>query len=98
MHGVVVIVVLTLLLRATTVAADPVRVLILAGQSNAVGYGSDASLLPPALSSPQTDVRFWFDEGPFLPLRIPRCGSTREMRSSLYGSSRIRAGSRLPGR
>jgi cysteine-rich repeat protein len=59
------------LMRAAMVTADPVMVFILAGQSNAVGYGSEASLLPPPLDMPQTDVRFWFDEGPFFALFDP---------------------------
>ena len=42
--------------------AAEVQVLVLAGQSNAVGYGSDATFLPPALAVPQTDIRFRFDE------------------------------------
>ncbi|MGH8528308.1 MAG: sialate O-acetylesterase [Nevskiales bacterium] len=45
--------------------AAEVRVFVLAGQSNAVGFGSNASDLPPELSAPQNDVRFWFEEGPF---------------------------------
>jgi cysteine-rich repeat protein len=54
-----------------TAAADPVMVFIVAGQSNAVGYGSDATLLPPPLDAPQADVRFRFDEGPFFALANP---------------------------
>lgn len=45
--------------------AAEVKVFILAGQSNAVGFGSDANSLPPALYAPQTDVLFWYEEGPF---------------------------------
>jgi cysteine-rich repeat protein len=52
-------------------AADPVQVFIVGGQSNAVGYGSDANLLPPALYAPQADVRFWFDEGSFFSIVNP---------------------------
>lgn len=63
--------VLGLLGHATVVAADPVQVFIVAGQSNAVGYGSDANLLPPALYAPQADVRFWFDEGSFFSIGNP---------------------------
>src|SRR5512139_1017353 len=43
--------------------ADEVRVFLVAGQSNAVGCGSDAGLLPPELYAPQPDVLFWFEEG-----------------------------------
>jgi cysteine-rich repeat protein len=65
------IAILCLLGRAAVAGADPVQVVILAGQSNAVGYGSDANLLPPALYAPQTDVRFWFDEGSFFSIPNP---------------------------
>ncbi len=47
--------------RSGVTSAAPVKVFVLAGQSNAVGYGAAASQLPPALSAPQTDVRFWWD-------------------------------------
>jgi hypothetical protein len=40
-----------------------VRVFVLAGSSNALGYGADAFLLPPELSGPQADVRFWYEDG-----------------------------------
>src|SRR5262249_11243966 len=49
--------------RTDSPSALPLQVLVLAGQSNAVGYGADASLLPPELYAPQTDVRFWYDVG-----------------------------------
>jgi|GEM_PF-1545605 len=48
-----------------TAAASEKKVIIVAGQSNAVGFGSDANDLPPALSVPQTDILFWFEEGPW---------------------------------
>jgi hypothetical protein len=50
--------IVALLARAATVAAAPVRVFLVAGQSNAVGYGADANLLPPALYAPQNAVNF----------------------------------------
>jgi cysteine-rich repeat protein len=53
------------------VRAAPVEVFILGGQSDAVGFGSMASQLPPELQAPQTDVRFWFDEGPIFALFDP---------------------------
>jgi hypothetical protein len=52
-------------------SAAVVQVLILAGQSNAVGYGSDAAGLPPELAVPQTDIRFRFDEGSIFSLMNP---------------------------
>jgi hypothetical protein len=45
--------------------ADDVRVFLVAGQSNAVGYGANPSGLPPELYAPQPDVLFWFEEGPW---------------------------------
>jgi len=45
--------------------ADTVKVFVLAGQSNAVGFGSDANELPPELYAPQSDVLLWFEEGPY---------------------------------
>jgi len=59
------------LVATVPAVASPVVVFIVAGQSNAVGYGSDASLLPPPLDAPQSDVGFWFDEGPFFALANP---------------------------
>src|SRR5262245_57949355 len=59
---------------AATVRRAPaavVQVVVVAGQSNAVGYGSDAAGLPPALSVPQTDIRFRFEEGSFFSLSNP---------------------------
>ncbi|MFH2000208.1 MAG: sialate O-acetylesterase, partial [Planctomycetota bacterium] len=51
----------TLLADAQTV--PDAKVFILAGQSNAMGYGSNAKLLPEELHAPQMDVRFWYEEG-----------------------------------
>lgn len=47
------------------------QVIILAGQSNAVGYGSNANQLPPELYAPQTDVLFWYEEGPYNSIHNP---------------------------
>jgi hypothetical protein len=44
-------------------AANEVRVYVLAGGSNGLGYGVDAALLPPDLSGPQKFVPFWFEDG-----------------------------------
>ncbi len=44
--------------------AEPVRIFVVAGQSNAVGAGAAASQLPTELLAPQRDVRFWFEIGP----------------------------------
>jgi hypothetical protein len=43
--------------------AQPTKVFIVAGQSNAVGYAADGGDLSDGLS-PQSDVLFWFEEGP----------------------------------
>lgn len=49
----------------TSVAnASEFAVFIIAGQSNAVGYGSSADELPLEFQSPQTDILFWYEEGP----------------------------------
>jgi cysteine-rich repeat protein len=50
------------------VAAAPVDVFILAGQSDAVGFGSNAADLPPELFAPRPDIPFWFAEGPIFAL------------------------------
>src|SRR5689334_7082620 len=44
-------------------AASEVRVYVIAGGSNALGYGSDAALLPPELSGSQVYIPFWFEDG-----------------------------------
>ncbi len=56
---------IALVLAAGWGRADEVRVFFVAGQSNAVGCGADAELLPPELYAPQADVLFWFEEGPW---------------------------------
>ncbi len=56
---------------AGSLTGAEVAVFILAGQSNAVGFGSDANELPPALQSPQNDILFWFEEGPFNSVNDP---------------------------
>src|SRR5262249_54094990 len=71
MRRAVVVAVFWSFIAAAGAAADPVRVFLVAGQSNTVGYGSDADLLPPALHAPQNDVRFRFDEGSFFSLASP---------------------------
>lgn len=44
------------------------NIIIVAGQSNAVGTGANAATLPPELAAPQTDIPYWYniheDEGP----------------------------------
>jgi hypothetical protein len=40
-----------------------VKVFILAGQSNAVGFGANADDLPPILQAPVENIRFWYDIG-----------------------------------
>src|SRR5262249_58718489 len=49
--------------HATYARADVVRVFVVAGQSNAVGYGADAFQPPANLQTPQIDIRFWFEDG-----------------------------------
>jgi hypothetical protein len=44
------------------------RVLIVAGQSNAVGYGANANTLPPVLYSPQRDVPYEYNIGGLPPV------------------------------
>ncbi len=65
-HGLLSLLVLGIvILGATRLAvADDVPLFVLAGQSNAVGYASDANELPPALSTPVADVSFWYEIGP----------------------------------
>ena len=55
------------LASATTQAAGRVHLLIVAGQSNAVGYGADASQLPPGLYRPQRDILYRYDIGGIAP-------------------------------
>lgn len=52
------------LLACHLAKGEVIRVFVIAGQSNAIGSGASADGLPPAVKSPQADVRFWFDEGP----------------------------------
>src|SRR4030095_13640244 len=68
MEGFRPILLFSLLLAGAVSPANPpvapkVRVYLFAGSSNALGYGADAGELPPELSSPQADIRFWFDNG-----------------------------------
>ena len=53
------------------VREQPLQVIILAGQSNAVGYGANASQLPPELYAPQNDVLLWYEEGPINSIHNP---------------------------
>ncbi len=50
-----------------THAAGQAHILIVAGQSNAVGYGADASLLPPILYNPQRDIPYQYNIGGLVP-------------------------------
>lgn len=67
-----------LILAALALAAraqETVQLYILAGQSNAVGYGTNAAQLPVELAQPQPDVQFLFEEGYYDPgLRISSNG------------------------
>ena len=54
---------LLLVALSPNATANDVRVYVLAGSSNSVGYGCDAALLPPELSGLQADVPFWFEDG-----------------------------------
>ncbi len=51
------------LVPTVTVYGETVNLVIVAGQSNALGYGAAADELPPELYTPQADIRFWFEEG-----------------------------------
>lgn len=56
--------ILTGMVLLAGIASAKVKVYIVAGQSNAVGYASQAILLPPNLQDPQKNVMFWYEEGP----------------------------------
>lgn len=53
------------LVQGDTHTPPDAKVFVLAGQSNAYGYGSNANKLPPELNSYQTDVRLWYEEGQY---------------------------------
>lgn len=62
----------SLLFAATPLAnADEIPLFVLAGQSNAVGYASDASELPPDRAEPVPDVSFWYEIGPIQGISNP---------------------------
>jgi len=68
------------LLATGSAWTDEVRVFLVAGQSNAVGCNSDAGKLPPELYTPQPDVLFWFEEGPWGSVHDP----VRRIRSDAW--------------
>lgn len=64
------------LLAAPPAAAQAAHVLIVAGQSNAVGIGANAALLGPGLSAPTPDIGYWWQiegvDGPGLQALRPQ--------------------------
>lgn len=50
---------------------EPAAIVVVAGQSNALGYGLTAADLPPSLATPDPDVRIW-DGARFQPMAAGR--------------------------
>jgi hypothetical protein len=65
-----ILVFLFVLLVASLPCQATVSVFIVAGQSNAVGFGGNAADLPAELQAPQDDIPFWYDIG-FEHHRVP---------------------------